>query len=235
MHGQLTVTASADANTLVQQLLGPDVTFSNAQLVCPENGAGIFDGTSSNIGVPNGVLLTTGNVNVAIGPNAEPGEGVNAGLIFNQDPDLVNIAGLFGVRDNCVLEFDFQAQGDMLTFAYVFASEEYPEFFCDIFNDVFGFFLTGPNPTGPNYVAENIALIPGTNLPVSINNVGQNENGVGDCGGVNNSQYYVDNEGGATIEYDGFTTRFVVEIEVVPCADYTIKFAIGDVGDGLYD
>ena len=94
----------------------------------------------------------------------------------------------------------------LINFNYVFGSEEYPEFVNAGFNDAFGFFLSGPNPTGGMYVDQNLAIVPGTaNTPVSIFNVNN----------VSNSAYYVDNGDGFTapqnsdptvIQFDGFTT-----------------------------
>jgi hypothetical protein len=60
---------------------------------------------------------------------------------------------------------------DTLKFRYAFGSEEYMEFANSSFNDVFGFFISGPNPSGGSYTNQNIALIPGTATPVTINNV----------------------------------------------------------------
>ena len=184
VNAQLEVAASDDATVLIETLIGSDVTYSNPQLVCPENGGGTFNGINSNIGLDGGILLTTGRVNLAVGPNNNDDDGANDGQMTNQDPDLEDIVFPFEICDNCVLEFDFEGEGSMLSFTYVFGSEEYPEYFCGTFNDVFGFFITGPNPAGGTYNAENIALILGTNLPVTINNLGP-----GECHGVDNSQF----------------------------------------------
>ncbi len=112
------------------------------------------------------------------------------------------------------------------TFRYVFGSEEYPEWVGSSYNDVFGFFVTGPKPNGlGTYNSYNVALIPGTSLPVTINNVNANSY----------SQYYVNNGSGTTIVYDGFTTVLTAMLVVVPCEQYHIKLAVGDAGDSQYD
>lgn len=109
-------------------------------------------------------------------------------------------------------------------FQFVFGSEEYPEY-VNQFNDVFGFFINGPGINGPHSNnSKNIALIPGTNTPVSINNVNEG----------NNSEYFVVNDLDF-IQYDGFTTVFTAESEVQPMQTYHIKLAIGDGVDHFYD
>src|SRR5690606_3893211 len=86
------------------------------------------------------------------------------------DPDLAQLISPITVNDCAVLEFDFVPNGDTLKFNFAFASEEYNEYVCGTVNDVFGFFISGPGINGPfTNNAENIALIPGTDVPVSIN------------------------------------------------------------------
>jgi hypothetical protein len=118
------------------------------------------------LGINEGIILSSGKVLEASNP-----------VTFfastnNNTPGDTNLNNLISgtTLDAAVLEFDFIPQSDTLTFNYVFGSEEYPEYVCSSFNDVFGFFITGPNPAGPpHYNKMNIALVPGTNLPVYIN------------------------------------------------------------------
>ena len=93
------------------------------------------------------------------------------------------------------------------------------------YNDVFGFFVSGPNPAGGNYTNYNVARIPGTAVPVTIDNVNSGSY----------SSYYVNNGTGLTVVYDGFTTVLTAWCLVTPCNQYHIKIAIGDAGDGAYD
>ena len=158
------------------------------------------------------------------------------------DSDLDNLEGIaygqFLAYDACSLQFDVTPAGDTLSFSYVFASEEYPDFVCSEFDDVFGFFISGPNPSGGNYSTQNIALIPGTNIPVSINTVNPGVAGIdgdGSCQSLAYSSDYIDNSNGNTIVYDGMTVVFTASIPVVPCQVYHLKLAIEDVGDGSYD
>jgi hypothetical protein len=107
---------------------------------------------------------------------------------------------------------------------FVFGSEEYPEFVGGNFNDVFGFFVSGENPSGLAYDNYNVALLP-NGTPVSINSVNANSN----------SGYYVNNAGNAMITYDGLTTVLLPVLDVVPCQPYVFKLAIADAGDSAYD
>ncbi len=187
---------------------------------------GLFDGVNSNIGIGRGILMSTGEADTAAGQNAVGGTTGNTG--GGSDPDLVSIAN-GNVNDASVYNIKFIPYADTLRFNYVFASEEYPEYAppnVATFNDVFGFFISGPGING-TYTnnAENIALIPNTTQAVSINNINA----------VTNNGYYIDNTGGATVEFDAFTKVLTAQAVVVPCDTYDIKLAIADGGDDAWD
>lgn len=224
---QLTVNSAMTPTQLVQNvLLGSGVTASNITFSGPNAARGEFNGTASNIGFPGGVILATGDISVAVGPN-NSGSLSNGGTgTISTDPQLTGIA-TNTLYDAAILEFDFVPLADTLKFRYVFGSEEYMEFANSSFNDVFGFFISGPNPAGGNYTNQNIALIPGTSTPVTINNVN----------GGNNAAYYFNNETppGASVQYDGFTVPLTAIAPVSCGATYHIKIAIADAGDGSWD
>lgn len=71
----------------------------------------------------------------------------------------------------------------------------------------------------------NIALVPNTNLPVAINNLNQ----------FINSQYFIDNNGGSTVQYDAFTTPLWATIPVQAGQTYQVRIAIADAGDQVFD
>ncbi|MBN8696494.1 MAG: choice-of-anchor L domain-containing protein [Bacteroidetes bacterium] len=224
---QLTVNSAMTPTQLVQNvLLGSGVTASNITFSGPNAARGEFNGTASNIGFPGGVILATGDISVAVGPN-NSGSLSNGGTgTISTDPQLTGIA-TNTLYDAAILEFDFVPLADTLKFRYVFGSEEYMEFANSSFNDVFGFFISGPNPSGGSYTNQNIALIPGTSTPVTINNVN----------GGTNATYYFDNENpaGASVQYDGFTVPLTAIAPVACGATYHIKIAIADAGDGSWD
>lgn len=222
--GQLTVTQQA-ATTLVQNVLvGSGVTVSNIQFTGANTQIGRFNGANSNIGLANGIIMSTGVINDAVGPNNNASVGVDLNRA-GYGP-LSNIIGGEDTQDAAVLSFNFICEGDKISFRYVFASEEYPEYVGSQFNDIFAFFIQGPGIVG----IQNIAKIPGTNQFVAINNVNQTSfnnffvnNGNGSAGG------------GSSVQFDGFTRPFVAEATVIPCQTYTITIAIADVSDGIFD
>jgi gliding motility-associated-like protein len=236
---QMSVTPNSNANQLAQYLAGPGVVISNAVINCPSGGAGFFNGASAGLGISDGVVLTNGLANEANLGSAFFASNSFAG---NGDPDLNAILSPSGLvsTDVCVLEFDITVTGDSLIFSYVFGSEEYNGFVCNGYNDVFAFFISGPNPNGGNYISQNVALIPGTNTPVSINTVNNgNPNGFDPGCQTFNTQYY-NGTPLADVSYEGRTNRLTAEAEVVPCATYHFKLAVGDgsplgFGDDVFD
>jgi len=263
LSAQLTVNYNTlSTNQLVQDVLvGEGVDVSGVTFSGDARQRGFFDGSSSNIGINSGVILATGNIFVAEGPNdltnatlpedsgcgtpedPPPFQGPG-GLCLSGDSDLNSIlAGSTVTFDAAVLEFDFIPQSDVIRFNYVFASEEYPEYVCSFFNDVFAFLLSGPNPAGGNYNEVNIARIPGTTIPVAINTINPGVEGEegdpsicnGSAGSLNYSFLYNNNSFGSTVQFDGFTDKLEAFANVIPCEEYHIKIAIADAGDGVLD
>jgi len=215
MSGQLVIDNAINANAAVQNvLLGEGVTASNITFQGENAQIGGFTCNGCGLGIGNGVVIGSGNVDGADGPN-------NSGS-FNQGPpdftdgvgdgDLEQLSGM-SLNNTAVLEFDFVPTGDSLAFNYVFSSEEYPEYVNSV-NDAFGFFLSGPGLNGPySNSAMNIALISGSTVPISINTVNDFEN----------AQYYVDNTGGiANVQADGLTTVLTAYAEVICGENYHI-------------
>lgn len=249
-QAQVVIDQTLTPEELVQQvLLGSGVVASNITLNgVPGNTIneqiGSFNGTNSNIGLPQGVMLGSGSVALAPGPNIGTGSTLGGGNFGATDPDLEILSGV-AMNDRCVLEFDFIPIGDSIEFKYVFSSEEYNEYVCGTVNDAFGFFLSGPGITGPySNNSINLALIPNTSIPVTINTV--NNGNVGTNGQLincenldpnweNNNIYYTDNTGGLTIEYDGFTVVLTAKSAVQCGQVHHIKMAIADGGDTAFD
>lgn len=219
-YSQLSVTSGYTATQLGNTLAGNNVNVTNATITGGVSQKGKFSFTGSGFPLQSGVILSTGDITDAVGPNSSSSTGSSMGQPGH--PDLTAIAGI-QTYDAVEFKFDFVVQSSTIEFNYIFASEEYNEFVGSGFNDVFAFFISGPGING----WENIALIPNTNVPVSINN-------------VNNGsywQYFNDNSNGSVnIEYDGFTDVLTAKKDsLVPCETYTLMLVIADAGDGILD
>ena len=227
----LHVSSNITPQQMVQEILiGGGVVTSNITYTGNNISRGKFWGGPGNIGIEEGIILTSGNVTVAPGPNNSGSAGADSGQ--GGDPDLQQLAGT-SINDRCILEFDFIPQSTLVTFKYCFGSEEYHEY-VDQFNDAFGFFISGPGITGPySNNSANIALIPLTNIPVTINtvNCGNPYNCSENC---DNCQYFVNNTQ-QFVQYDAFTKPLIAWANVIPCETYHIKLAIGDGIDHAYD
>ncbi len=212
-------------------LLGNSIIVSNIKYTGAAHAIGYFNGTKSNIGIANGVLMTTGSVEVAAGAYNPLNRGVDNRL--PGDSALTAICG-DSTFDACILEFDFVPFADTVSFDFAFGSQEYPAFTCCKVNDVFAFFISGPGIVGQ----QNIALVPSTAIPISINTINGNCAAESHCGGAccnSNSKYYVDNDSGTTVGYGGFTT-VIKALSQVQCGQtYHIRIAIADANDPFYD
>lgn len=228
----LTTTGSVAAGSLISGTLIGGNCFEVSGITSFGNAAsrGTFNNGAASIDINEGLVLCTGNVNVLPGPNSTPN--VNGGFATNTVDDS-NLSTILGGNqfDLAKIEFDFVPTSDMIQFDYVFGSEEYCEYVGSQYNDVFGFFISGPGISG----SQNLALIPGTNAPITINAVNHNSN----------SAYYVNNNNfnpcqGQPVkaiafnQLDGWTVRLTAIAQVIPCETYHIKLVIADVADAIY-
>lgn len=224
---QLVIDNTQTPQQLVQNvLLGPGVTASNITFTGTPLQIAKFTANATNLGLSSGIAMSSGECQIAIGPNNSSGNTLppgGCGGLGDPDLDQISSAGTF---DAAVLEFDFVPTSDSIKFRYVFGSEEYLEFVGLGYNDVFAFVLSGVSTP---YPATNIALIPGTGTPVSIDNIND----------LSYPQYYVDNGDGSlgngTIQFDGFTTVLTAKAAVICGETYHIKLAIADAGDPILD
>lgn len=241
--GQLEIDPNYDAVTLVRDVFagGRCENIFNIAPIGAANGIGFFSGAEDIVGFDRGIILSTGKVTDAVGPNQSRQSGEEPLEGQTGDIDLQFIAEE-NIYDRVGLEFDFIPLNSEIVFRYVFASEEYCEFVGSEFNDVFGFFVSGPGIEGGfSSNAINAALVPGTNEAVSINTINH----------TTNSNYYIPNERSADqtlcnlpqlvnplldfIEYDGLTVVLTARLSLIPCETYHIRLVIADVGDEAYD
>jgi len=229
-NGQLLVDGSLTPDSLAQLISGDGVIISNAQVDCGPNGYGMYDASNTNLGVNEGLLLTTGSINNAIGPNNTSKKSTNWTSPYNGNPQNYPLLDSYAGRttyEYCEFEFDIVPQGDTISFDFVFASEEYEEWVGSQYNDVFGFFISGPGivPDAGTGGYKNIALIPNGPIPVTINNVNQNLN----------TTYYQNNNNDQDIQYDGYTRGLKAVSQVQPCQTYHLILVVADASDKIYD
>ena len=229
-------------------LVGGGVTISNIQFSGDNQQIGYFSNGNS-IGMPSGIVMSSGHAMDADlggfpGSTNTPSSGIqcttNPNTVCN---DLYTVANsvpvmlgqwfsVSSINDMCVLEFDFIPESDTISFNYSFGSEEYLTYVNTAWNDVFGFFISGPGITGPYSSptgfpngSQNIAIVPNSNppLPITVSSVHPGYN----------SQYY--NSGNTTISYNGYTDVFTAIAVVQPCQTYHIRLAIADGSDDWLD
>ena len=240
LQSQIVVDNTAPYNTpnyLVNNiLLGGGVTAINHTFQGEPSQIGWFNAINTPLGIDSGIVMACGDIYTL-----DPIVGSSFPFLPNTvtDPDLLAVAnsvpGLIGqtfsvssIGDVAVLEFDFIPTSDSMEFRYAFGSQEYFAWENSSFNDVFGFFLSGPGIAGPwDNGAINLAYIPNTNpqLPITVSSV----NSVTPI----NQQYFVDNQSGLNIIADvkGFTTVLTAQA-LVQCGEtYHIKLAIADGSD----
>ena len=243
----MSVDTTRSETFLVEEiLLGQGILAGNITYKGPPFAVAYFSDSSNTIGISEGILLSTGNVYYSLGPNRSPRTGWASNTSGDEDLDNITHGR---THDASVLEFDFITRSENLSFKYVFASEEYQEYVGSKFNDVFGFFLSGPNAD-----KVNLALLPDGHTPITSNNV-NHENG---------KDYYIDNPYYNTtdpfvwdvrkrkvvknkryqkqaklpsynIQFDGFTVVLEAKYLVIPNEIYHIKMAVADVADGILD
>ena len=245
---QITVTNSAPYNTANQLinnvLLGGGVSANNTSMFGDDIQIGFFNGINTNLGLDSGIVMSTGDV-ADLDPSSFGGG--NSPINTNTDPDLLNVANsvpplinqpffVSGIFDVATIEFDFIPTSDTVSFNYVFGSNEYLTWVNSEYNDVFGFFISGPGITGPYSSPAgfpngsiNIATVPNSipPLPITISSVNN----------VLNSQYYIDNQFTfpQTVSCNGFTTLFNATT-IVQCGEtYHIRLALADGSDSSLD
>ncbi|TJY32850.1 T9SS type B sorting domain-containing protein [Pontimicrobium aquaticum] len=147
-------------NVIVTNVIGGD--FNNT-----DQSYGYFDATGTNFPFQRGIVLSTGRLTNVQGPNKS--------LSDNDAPNWIGDADLeYELQEQntlnaTVIEFEFTAVADRISFRYIFASEEYQENnpnTCQ-YSDLFGFLI---RPTNQQQYT-NIAVAPNTREPVKVTTV----------------------------------------------------------------
>lgn len=198
-----------------------DVTeevFGDGIAVQEKGGAGDSSqwGRATDYG-PGGAawILSTGNMQNSVGT---PGQEASSDLGTPGNTTLSEFIGGLPTFDAASYWAKVVPSGDTLHVRYFFASEEYPEYVGSNYNDVMGVFVNGTN----------CALVPGTQTPISVNNVNDHTN----------QNYYIDNTAGASgfnTAMDGMTTALTCSVPVQPGVPVTVEIAVADTSDGILD
>ncbi|WP_413533918.1 choice-of-anchor L domain-containing protein [Empedobacter brevis] len=192
---------------------------------------GYFDKNLSSFSLSKGILLTTGKLKEAPGPNI----GINStdDQNWKGDIDLENALGVSKTKNATILEFDFISnQTNQISFDYLFASEQYLKRNdpgnCG-YTDGFAFLIKEAGSSKPY---TNLAVIPNTKTPVSVNTVYGNG---GKCTAINPQYFDQFNPTNAPISFNGQTRVMTAKTTIKTGIRYHLKIVIADQQNGLYD
>ena len=210
-------TGGVSADDIVKTLTGSGVTITNVKVTGANTAIGTFTGGSADgFDIDSGVIMSSGNISTAAGPNLS--SGTTGALGQPGDAGLDGLVAPLVTHDAIVLEFDAVTTTSTFSIRYSFASEEYTEYVGSKFNDVFAFFVDG----------QNIAVVPGTAKPVAVNTINN----------IQNTGLYHDNPPGSGkfgTSFDGFTSQLIAVASVEAGTPHHIRLAIADTSDSILD
>jgi gliding motility-associated-like protein len=193
------------------------------------NSYGYFSGNGSTFPFQDGIILSTGRAVSAEGPNSsllDDGGNIN----WPGDDDLEQALGINNSINATVLEFDFIPIGNKIRFNYMLSSEEYHDTAPCQYSDGFAFLLKPANTTLPY---QNLAVIPGTDIPVKVTSV--HPNIPGSCEAQNPQYFDAFNGTQHPTNFNGQTKVMQAVADVVPGTTYHIKLVIADEQNYRYD
>lgn len=224
-------------NYTAQQLVNTLVDNSCAQIsniqvsgASGVNSFGFFSAGTSGFPFGNGIVLSTGYAASVPGPNGSLlSEGPTS---WAGDQDMENALSINNTVNATVLEFDFTPFTDRISFDYIFASEQYltsitSQNQCN-YTDGFAFLIKEASTNNPY---QNLAVVPGTDIPVKVNTV----RGEGVCPSANEQYFGGFNDFNNPINFNGQTVILTAQTNVTPGALYHIKLVVADQGNNLYD
>ncbi|MAY21247.1 MAG: hypothetical protein CMC74_00515 [Flavobacteriaceae bacterium] len=204
------------------------------------NGIAFFDANGSDFPFSSGVILSSGNVQNAPGPNLTVHS--DGGFGWPGDADLEANTTATSTNNASWIQFDFTPFVTEISFDFIMASEEYNENFECTFSDAFAFILTDQS-TG---ISQNLAVLPGTTTPIEVTNIRPEV--IGQCNAVNEEffdQYNFEPVANpnvntipaaeAPIDFNGQTIQLTATATVVSGNDYTIKLVVADESDTAFD
>lgn len=233
---------SIQDNRTAQDLIGN--VLVNSSCASASNGTGqgdnyrpgqqsfaYFNRNGSSFPFEEGIVLASSTAQSAIGPfvsDLNSSDSVNWG----GDTDLDQILGINSVNAT-ILEFDFVPLTDYLSFNYIFASNEYQYSYPCEYSDGFAFLIKEAGTADPY---KNLAVIPGTNTPVSSVNVkpqiapGTAPNGspYPGCAASNETYFNGLNNNASPVNYAGQSVVMTAQSPVKKGIPYHVKLVVAD-------
>ena len=238
-----------------QNLKGFEVKIKNVRYRGRRRAIGEFWNGNSIFQMSHGIVLSTGIAQTAEGSNDDKGK---TGVNRRKGQQVFKTVTNEKLYDAAVLQFDFYPNSDYISFNFVFASEDYPEFIASGYNDVLAFVLT--LPSGEKI---NLASLPNSQELVSVASINP----------IIHPQYYINNseqkipttsspldtflETNSThqmlltrswntqkaststsnypIQFDGFTKVLKAQYPVLANQKYRLQIAIADNGNSIFD
>ena len=233
----ITVTPNSNATQLVNSILlngacvgASNITTRTGTNFGSTNGIGSFVNINPSFPMSKGVILSTGNVVNAPGPNTTILD--DGSVNWLGDASLVTALGNSAANylNATVLEFDFNPISPKFSFDFIFASEEYGNFQCENYPDAFAFLLTNT----VSGTTTNLAVLPATNTPISVDNVRDNLYN-STCSSVNANffgNFYGGSNGNISpTNFNGETVLLTASAVLIPGTTYHIKLVIADRDD----
>ncbi|HLO73526.1 MAG TPA: choice-of-anchor L domain-containing protein [Flavobacterium sp.] len=203
-------------------------SVSGGNFTSGEKSYGYFDASGTGFPFENGIILSTGKINNAPGPNSFVSDDGN-GMGWNGDADLNQALNISNSINATVLEFDFIPLGSTISFDYIFSSEEYHGTATCQYSDGFAFLLKEASAT----TYQNLAVLPGTTIPVKVTSVHPAISG--GCPAQNEQYFDAFNSTNHPTNFNGQTKVLTAQANVIPGTTYHIKLVIADEGNYRYD
>jgi len=222
---------------LIEDVLIGNTCISNVQVTNVVGGNfntndlsyGYFNASGSSFPFEEGIVLSTGKLANVDGPNTSLSD--DDATNWQGDTDLENILNESNTHNATIIEFEFTAPANQISFRYLFASEEYQEGNANTcqYSDLFGFLI---RQSGTQQY-ENIALVPGTNTPVKVTTVHPGIPGA--CQEENQAYFGSWNDSSAPINFNGQTAVLTAIANTIPNVTYEVKLVIADEQNYRYD
>ena len=181
---------------------------------------GYFEKGTLPFDINKGIILSTGSVQNAPGPNNVLLDDQDSNWSGDQDLADALQESVWNYLNATSIEFDFVASNTSgISFEYLFLSEEYRRTNCT-YSDGFAFLIKKAGSSDPY---TNIALVPGTQDPVTSLTINTAPN----C--PRNTAYFGSFNGiNSATAFDGQTKVLTAKTDIIPGVKYHIKLVIAD-------